>query len=278
MAAITLSAKDDGVGQGRLSEGEPRSTIAASSDRLPAQLQPVYQAAYDGIVRRPARRRHLAHRAYPTRTGGIDAPPSKDTTGRGAIGLPASMELAALQPLLPASSPSPATAEHVVNCSSRRSRRPWYAGGVYRWKDGREVPDHVYGRGICRWTHRCLLISRMNRSITTTRRSARSAHPAGQAGELFDEGTGNQHRGDARGWDGASVTAWRTPRAPAGATSTSDRLLATQRESRVLLDPPASIRACAGPIRDGSARACIAAVEAVTKKPHRDSPPPVART
>ena len=167
-------------------------------------------------------------------------------------------------------------------------------GGVYRWKDGREVPDHVY----VTWEYadgRTAVFSSVESNAFDHYYEAFFGTKGtlilqGEAeAYLFDEGTGKPAtsievtpKGPGPALEASeSRVADAAGRGQAGATSTGDRLLAYRNEISGFCSTVRTAHPLlCGPDRAmGSARACIAAVEAVTKKSRVEIlPAPVART
>ena len=167
------------------------------------------------------------------------------------------------------------------------------SGGVYRYKDGREVPDHVY----VTWEYadgRTAVFSSVESNAfdhyyeaffgtngTLILQGESEAY-------LFDEGTGKPTgievtpagKGPALEASESRV-ADAAGRGQTGATSTGDRLVAYRNEISGFCAAVRTGRPLAcGPDRAmGSARACIAAVEAVATRTRIQIPPaPIART
>jgi len=164
-------------------------------------------------------------------------------------------------------------------------------GGIYRFKDGREVPDHVYAT----WEYdggRTAVFSSIESNAFDHYYEAFFGTKAtlilqGEAeAYLFDEATGRPATGlevTPKGSGPAleaseSRVADAAGRGAGASTTPGDRLLAYKNEISAFC---AAVRTGApllcGPDRAmGSARACIMAVEAIEKKTRLEIPPPVA--
>ena len=169
-------------------------------------------------------------------------------------------------------------------------------GGIYRFKDGREVPDHVYAT----WEYaggRTAVFSSIESNAFDHYYEAFFGTKGtlilqGEAeAYLFDEGTGKPATGIEVTPKGAGPGARgvgeprgrrRGPSARQRATSTGDRLLAYRNEiSGLLLDRPhRRIRCCAGPIAQWDPRGPASPPSRrSTKKTRVEIPPaPAART